>query len=625
MIRALMGKELRQLLPLILALMALETFGVAQLLMQQPLDELTWAEMSVLLDPFTSQGVASLLLALAVLAAYMLYPREHDEGSIGFLYSLPVRPQTVFAVKVCAAALVLLVTNTLDYLVILWMQSQNTSSISGTQLTVSFWLLEWAMVSGFLMIGLGYGLLISFFRRFGILVAALGLGLFSLLAEIDPSLDHLALTSLLTLDFDGQRPILEGKAWLMHGLAAIACTVLARSLWLTRAEAFTAFNLRARQRTLVRVMSGLFVALGAMAVTGMIVTQSWNTAQQDILEEAASSDILTERYHFRYVDADRTGALALSKTADASYDALSRLLHTEVSSRIVADLTEQSSEHLGIAGWQKLRIERGILDDPLLRAHVLNHETVHVLAASASRRRLGEHGEDGQFFVEGLAEWAAHQILDYPESREGLLDLAAAAWQRFDLRFDDMLSRSAFVARHDEWLTYALGYAWMEALAATCGVDAPGEAVRAMGREDTPKDLSGRRFWQQILQLIGCDLSAVNARFALAMSEHTVSPAGIPRVRGGPFNVSDELLVFEVSLEPVDPGRTYRVAVRVRDSADTGRLSVVQRSAEIESGQPTLIYVPNNGLSGESFQYQLGVAFAKDQPMYFEQWQEAGL
>ena len=334
----------------------------------------------------------------------------------------------------------------------------------------------------------------------------------------------------------------------------------------------------------------------------------------------ASAEMRTEHFQFRYLPADRAGALALSAIADEGLEALQQLLGVERSRLIVADLTETSSEHFGIAGWQKVRIERGVLDDPVMRRHVLYHEAVHVLATALSDRRLAEHGAYAHFFSEGLAEWAAHRLHDMSNAREALLDQAAAAWQRHNLRFDDLMNAGGFLAQYDEWLVYAVGYAWVDALVSACGEQQPGNALRAMARPQAPRTFSGRRFWRDTLQISGCDLAAVNARFAELLGTRELDPQRLPVVDGGLFDASESLLVFEVSLEPVVPGRSFDVAVRVRDEARAGRAGTMTRYATIDDGKPALVYVPTSAVSGVRFQYQLGVEVDPDEPLLYGRW-----
>ena len=130
---ALYKKELRGLLPL-LGLVAL-LFGGGFLFrpLSERLDEISWVGQSGHLLPGEGKQYAVLLMIMALVAAYSVFPREHDEGTIELLYALPVSRGGIFAAKALAGWTVLIIGIVLDQLVGAWVQAINPQSWSGEQ------------------------------------------------------------------------------------------------------------------------------------------------------------------------------------------------------------------------------------------------------------------------------------------------------------------------------------------------------------------------------------------------------------------------------------------------------------------------------------------------------------
>ena len=104
---------------------------------------------------------------------------------------------------------------------------------------------------------------------------------------------------------------------------------------------------------------------------------------------------------------------------------------------------------------------------------MLYHETTHVLAAAVAEGRA-ERDAQARFFAEGLAEYLAYRAAaasaegDVPP---GTTPGGSPAWPG---RATACASRTcwipeAFLARHDEYLLYALGEVWVAALVEACG------------------------------------------------------------------------------------------------------------------------------------------------------------
>ena len=99
---ALYRKELRQLWPIALLGFLLFSGDLFYRPFTEYLDQASWEEIASYVDPAEDGGFGWFVIVLAVATAYSAFPREHDEHTIDFLLSLPLRPRTVFVAKVAA-------------------------------------------------------------------------------------------------------------------------------------------------------------------------------------------------------------------------------------------------------------------------------------------------------------------------------------------------------------------------------------------------------------------------------------------------------------------------------------------------------------------------------------------
>jgi hypothetical protein len=624
-VRALVSKELHHLLPLIFALIALEILGLLEWFIVRSPDAMSWAEVSVLLDASRASVAGTTYIIVGIVAAYLLFPPEEDQNTLQFLWSLPVARRHIYMVKIGTALGVLAGLLVAGHILLWWLHTFGASSISRAQFSWGLWTQELVSLIGVVAIALGYGALIATFRIIGVLGFLALWGLALVFGSVDPSLQYLNVSTLLVPEYRGSNILLNSKTWIVHATLACGCALLAGYRW-TRDRQPAALRKRSS-----RLGSRLAMGLSALLALLLIVGYGTSTLAPGLTDaalgradsQAQLESIETQYYEISYYALDRPHAQILQKEADQRSQQVQQLLGMTSSDLILADLTDTSADHLGIAGWKKLRIRRSALYDPEQRSHVFVHETTHVLAAAASDRRLSEHNSYALFFSEGLAEWASYEILGLPEQRQALRLLAALAWQRFNLRFDDFLYASAFRARFDESLIYALGEAWVSALAQVCGNQAPGAALQAMARPNAPRQLAGGAFWRDTLQASGCDLSAVNGRFSLWMRDYRSELNAVPILTGA-IEATGEQLLVTLMLNGPKPGRAYKVSVRVRDNPNASPAAVYSQSAELKTGERITLKLPQYGISGERFQYQLGVEFLPGQRSFFGRWIDEG-
>jgi hypothetical protein len=627
---ALVFKELRQLTPLALGLTGILLWTAASSLIFDPPDQQGWAALSWLADPTLGRLSAWFTLGLGVITAYNLLPGEHDSRTIEFLYTLPVRRRTLFLVKYLVGSGLLAAFSMLGTAVGWLQHSLNPGSFEQHQLRGSFMAIEWAADLALPFIAVAYGLVLAFFRRLGWVLMLLVWLTLELAERVSPPLQILNIKAMLEVEHHGTQPLIRWGAWQLHGLLAAGALLLAGRLWLVQPEVFTAFYQRLTGHKLARRLAlGLGMLVLALIAVSLMVSQGGDGGD-DVPDQPVRS-LDTEHFQFSYHPAEEVQARFIGREADEAYRRVRERLGAPPVQHIVADLTETSDHHLGIAGWKKMRLDiRPPKSDGLLR-HVLYHETTHVLAAAVAEQLSGERDAEARFFAEGLAEWVTYQLLGPAAAgaprRDEARQIAGLAHRRFRLRFQDLLDPEAFLARHDEYLLYALGEVWVAALVETCGASAPAKVLRAFGRAAGPQRLGGGELWRNTLQGAGCDLDRVVGRYEQHLRAQADDAAGVPVAGASLVGQHDGQLLFQLSVQsPATTGQTpWRVTVRVREDPDTPPDQVIIRTVTWAPGTAAPIAVPAPPGTGRRIQFQVGARARAEAPALFSRWQTSTL
>jgi hypothetical protein len=627
-------KELRALLPLgILIFVIMAGIDLVYQPLTERVDELGWLGVNSDISAGKGGDHAFVLLVLGLLVAYSALPREHDEKTIEFLYSLPISRWQIFAGKLAAGAIVLWLGVAAEQLMNLVLLKSNPQSFSGGQWSArtaaSYALLECAYV----FIVLCYGLLLSFTRKFGLIALAFVGWALLFLEERAPELAYLNVTNLLTVEYYGLDIVIPwGELGLHLGLACAALG-LAYALWMGPAQRL--------HEAYVQVHAGQGKAAigccGTLLVSGIVFAffvyvVATNTDLDDANVDVhyvswETVDAETEHYKFRYPTNLRGRALPLIAGADAAYEEVRAYLGGTNREPIVVDLTEVSGDHAGIAAWQKIRM--GLVGDDITDAYlmrVFKHETTHAFQFQESDRRMGANGVATRFFAEGSAEFVALALDPDPEKLRYPRQIAIAVYTRQRIRFEDLCNGATFNVRHDTNQVYALGETWTAALVRAHGTEAVGKVLRAMAREDAPRDLAPLEFWQDTLQAAGCNLEQTLSAWEQLMKEIARDEAefleALPNMGGGVSAFDEDTLTLLATLDrdPI-PGVTYRV--RIRDDAGATDTEIQTEKGELIGDRQVVFVLFRDDLRGRTFQYQFGQHTGKDAWPYFEEWQTA--
>jgi hypothetical protein len=290
--------------------------------------------------------------------------------------------------------------------------------------------------------------------------------------------------------------------------------------------------------------------------------------------------------------------------------------------RVIADLTDVSSEHLGIASAEKLLVDITQNNEPELLRHILLHETSHVLCQRLSGRRGRDYANVLGFFDEGTAEFLAYQTVQSSRSRLDARRQALAMKVRHRLTFQDLADSQAGEKRFAGTLDYTLGELWVASLVDCYGSGAIAKVWRAIGRTNAPKSLQGVAFWQDSLQAAGLNFEVVNSAWLSRLKdlERKEAPilARLPRVRGRAERNADGLVVISAKSDRPWPQEWPPIRIRIRaEQAD--KAYPLLSDPDTPLGQ-LRAEVPEE--YGGTFEYQFGVQFSDGYP-YWEDWKSA--
>ena len=643
---ALLRKELAALWPLFLVACVVFSGDVLYRPLTELLDQSTWEDIASYLRAGEGAGFGWIAIPLVVSVAYAAFPREHDEGTIALLRALPVRPSSIFIAKVLAGMAV--ITAALSLLTVTdgLQGSLNDESIRGGHWRDSLALSHLGMQVVFAFIVYAHGLLASVLRLFGLLPYALLLMLGSILENLFPPAAWINPASLLDARYDGTALVVPWGPLAVHLALALLALLAAALAWLGPGDRVSKGFERARATILGKLAIGCG---GALTLLVLLVLAVLAVDRDDAPEETEdepraapsleTAEARTERFVYTYPVSHRARAERLMGGADAMHAELRRLLDADPGPVLIADLTEVSADHLGIASWTHIRVGIVQEDDFTRLRRTFAHETAHALQQRISQRGTGRHGRAMRFFSEGSAEWLAYEVVPGPEARRRARLIGAVTWARHRMRPEDLMDDDRLRARYDTTLVYPLGELWTEALVSRCGERAVGAALRESGGE-LASGVAPRVLWDELLGRIGCDLEAVDAAFVASaralVEEHAEEVAEIPRLSGGVTSREGGRLTIEARLDRDLPARDlpardqpdlastrWELYARIRSGPEASDTQVMTLRGTRDGPRRVRFEVPTALVPSARFELAFGVRRGDAEWAFFERWQSA--
>jgi hypothetical protein len=623
---ALARKDLRELLPVLIALTALVAIYLADAFIVDAVDTRVCDALGWLgAEPDSSSPWVAVILGLVL--CNTLLAGEHQQGTIQFLHGLPITRRALFAGKLAVAAAVLLAFELVDTLLGTALCGLHHDSMVRQQLDPRLIALHLGLDSTMQLIGLGYGALLAYFGRLGWVLLLVGLLALRAVAALVPPLQILDPSALTRVEHFGKVPLVPWPAWFLHLGMGLGALLLAGRLWLTRADQISAWHQRPALSLGWR-RAGLVAGavLGLLILMGVVMDRSNPDGDDDDAGRAgnrataATATIETRQFHFTYRRADELRARMVAAMADAAHDRISRMLDAPAAGRVIADLTESSNEHAGIAGWQRMRLDLDRRHSDAFVAHVLRHEVTHVVSHQLMGEVSDQRAGTLRFFSEGLADYVAHAVApsELSEAQRRHSRLLAAHWRsRFQVQFEDLQDPGSFLERHPEAALYAFGELWTAALVQTCGPTILGRTLRRFGDRRLSPTLRGSALWRQVLTREGCELERVRSHYEAELRRLAPGAARLP-VASARFQGRDAVggLTFLIDVPGVDD-RKLDVQLLVRDGPHTPPAQIAVRSLPVTVGRPATITVAGVHLEGDRFEYMVG---ARPSPVGHPVW-----
>lgn len=638
----LIAKELRQLAPIGGLWLVVLALGYGIQLFTERVDEQTfssWCEGYC--DYNSNVGVALFAVLFAMVTAYSLFPREHDDATIDFLRALPVSRLSVFVAKVLAAWILLSSITLLAYSIDAATLTSNPESIGGT-----FYPQVWATLLWrdclFAFIILAHGVFLSWFRTLGLMIYAIYL-VFLLWAESSlGSSGHWSIFSLLANEYSGSTLLVNSTGLAIHTVAAVVFLMVAYRLWShTEADVKAASSGRAQKVLQVFFSVLAFVSLGAI-LSQQVSVGTGGAAEQNL------KVVATDHYRFVYEESRSDVVNYIVEHAEADLDTLSRMLGIEHKPQIRVDLSSSNEHAAGLAKWKKILMDLDAFSDDLTQRRVLSHETTHVYQAIESNRVMSDYYSAAKFFIEGMAQYTSFEVIPELERRQSNWELASVAWHRQSIEFNDLINEAWFVDKFDAELHYSLGDLWTVAMVETCGVSSLGDFLRAVGRSGAERSMPAAIFWRDTTREIGCDLDTINVAWASHMRQlhEAVDIRAYPQFSNiairkdsdtnqlkitatlagfAGAQLNDEVSAVSDQKAAASPEFIMPEKFILRLGSATTQLSggtdPVFRGKVTEEGKSDVEFtVPEHALSGSRFRYQLGFSPSQDARYYYEPW-----
>lgn len=620
---ALLRKEFLNLLPLVLVFSALLGMNLLEAPINSRMLELSWFKSHPALDNGEDLLYWFAIYIMGLCFAYSLFPREYDERTIDFLHTLPITRTQIFLGKFGAALLSILLVVLAQELFAYFLQSWNQDSLTANQFSLRNSAVL-CLKSGVLgTVGLSHGLLASVGRHFGIYAIVFGAWALDLWSEHQPSLEVLKPTSIGVNYYDGKWLLIPWTDISLHISLSCLCLILAHRVWSRRGHQATHLLMVDLKKwpKLVGCSTVVFIL-------GFLMLWAFTTPEASFEEEAAdpqgfrsfeTATTLTKFYEITFPTSLRRPAMALAQRADDVYKTLS--LHLGAvgeEDRIVADLTDASHEHLGIASQGTLKIDLTDSQDPAILAHILCHETAHVLAYRLSGERGFDYSRLLSAFHEGTASYYAYELTESSRDLRDSRRHALATYQWHDLELQDLFDSSTLRRRLDDRAQYTLGEVWVAALVQAHGEEAPKKIWLAINRE-APKDLDADDFWRDTYQAAGLSLEKTRETWESMLKELETREAEflshLPTLSVSATNVDGEYIINGEASQQF-PKKWPGLVLRVREKGTSKfwplRGQVSQDRTRITATVPNYV--------GDNFDYQVGIRIAEDGYSVVNEW-----
>lgn len=479
---------------------------VATIVLEAARDPVAHVTVDVLDDGGSDWSLVISLVAFAI--GHATGAADHRSGAIAFLDGLPVSRWRVFVAKVLAAGVPVAILSVGASLIkaAVWFAAADAWTVGLPAAAIA----SQAPLVAVIFAGFGVGLLLSWLDGIGwglILTAAIVSLFVSFAVPAVGALHPWEGLGHVRLGADGPLDV-----WIrLWCLPVGVLSLLGSGLVFVGAGETVLRGAQALSTGLRVALLGCAAGL-VLSCSGLLGLIAGVSELPSLI--APSSIVRTAHFAVLVRDADRAQAEhLLGRLEDLDRSVRDALPGPELT--LDLELAEQQQNHLGQFNGGKIRarLEGG--------AETLAHELAHAHAFAISGRNdaVADHV---RFFHEGLATWVADRVT--AASTADRRRVAAAIHRTGQAGFDALVEDEARSELSDMVQAYPLGAAFVDALVAEAGVDAPARILHALA-EEPQRPTSGLALWSRVTARAGVDLEAVIARYEADLA---ASPADAP-------------------------------------------------------------------------------------------------
>lgn len=581
-----------------------------------------------LIDVVPEMAIILSLLSMAV--SYGLLVRDLDDRTIDFLDALPVTRTQIFASKFLAGLSVLWLLPLLDAICLTVSRSVSMTSLD-RQLHLDWVVIGEALVMLKLFTFFSIGLLLSFARRFGWLLLGIAVMSTLVVGRFDPTFQLENLSLFSAGSFDGRRWRLP---WgLIAGYVGVGSLALLSAYglflgggtWLLRQTGRS----DSRIKQIVLVVTSALIGVVGFSIAGFVLNDSTDGEDPKAVRVRFSGGVTSSRRtrHFEAIYpsslSDRAGRLL--DDADEIHETVSSFLGGRASGIVRIDMTATSDHHLGVAYWERLKMDLTAHQSPADLRATLGHETTHVILESLSDGRLGEQFESTRAFHEGVATYVERRFFTPGDAIDHRLPAAVIA-DRGEADFARLVDNDRLRREHDSLLVYELGEVFAAATVSCFGDEAPGRLAGTFADPRHTEGLSGVGLWRSVFQATGYSLSRVIDEYHRLLGEaveHHADRIEILTRADAVVTIRDGYVVWKID---TPPPTDWRWVIRLRASAS---------ASDEEYGPPTVMdrdpffaAAPVDLFVGRTVWFQIGLRPSRSDGVtertIFQPWQSFG-
>jgi hypothetical protein len=501
--RAIVRKELRELLPFCVLSIVVGLSEIASLLSEQ----VDMRPLAVTFDAFDG-GSTLVFWLLGFAIGTGLTTREQDDGTLAFLDGLPVTRSELFFTKYAVTLGVVLLAPIVQALSMIGLHLLSRGSLDHElrlELLLQSSGVQWLSVCIAVLLGAALGRLRSVTW---LVTGVLACGL-SLLVDRYPRAQALNPLALAETELTSAGLTIDTEAVCAQvALAAVALLVA----WHGFVRAGKSRPPELSRGPVVGALLTLLTTCSLFAAVALWFEDSASDedevagADSDEPRFASSPPAQTETAHYRisYPAIQAHRALALATSADAIFERVHALLGAPPGESIDVDASGSLRNTEGTAYFGRIRMQ---IDGDL--EAVLAHETAHVVAQRLAGKDRDWLWREATVLDEGLATWVERHFGDAEQARESERLLLAALHTRRELIIEELANPARLAAVRDDHLKYPAGQAVIAAVVQLHGETALPRLLHAFGDDRLPNDLRGLSLWQTVFQRAGIDLGAV--------------------------------------------------------------------------------------------------------------------